>query len=82
MDATIQEDLDMLRLCLESVIGDAIAITLDTKIETFGFDSLDIKELGFSIEEDFGIENADSLEITNDTTVGDLLAQVRRLRDG
>lgn len=82
MDATIQEDLDMLRLCLESVIGDAIAITLDTKIETFGFDSLDTRELEFSIEEDFGIENADSLEITNDTTVGDLLAQVRRLRDG
>ncbi len=62
----------------EKVDCDASEITMDTKFEDLGIDSLDITELAMNIEDEFNIE----LEMDNTlTSVKDIVAKIESQLD-
>jgi len=54
----------------------ANCITMEMPIADLGFDSLDIAEVTFALEEDFNVHLPDTT-ITDCATVGDLLTAIR-----
>ena len=52
---------------------EADTISMETTFEDLGADSLDIVELSMALEEEFGLEEMGEDDLTNITTVADLV---------
>ncbi|MGE4353113.1 MAG: acyl carrier protein [Oscillospiraceae bacterium] len=56
---------------------DEDAITMDTSfIEDLGADSVDVVEIAYALEEEFGLDPIPDDELKRITTVGDLVAYI------
>jgi acyl carrier protein len=75
--------MDVAARCIELVADTkkvpASSITLETTLESLGIDSLDKINIGFAVEEEYGIEIPDA-SLNELRSVGDIVHGVERLR--
>ncbi|MCI8478238.1 MAG: acyl carrier protein [Oscillospiraceae bacterium] len=65
-------------LLAEQFSVEADSITMETTFEDLGADSLDIVELSMALEEEFGVEELAEEELSNISTVADLVRYLNR----
>ena len=56
---------------------DVDSITMDTSFEDLGADSLDIVEMTMAVEEEFGLEDMDEEDLSDISTVADLVRYLK-----
>ena len=71
------DDLKGLLRRIDKVHVDVDALTVDTEIDSVGFDSLSILEFMYEVESHFGIE-MDVSDLVEMEVLGDLVEHVRR----
>ena len=77
------ETLDRLRGVLEEASTQPIdwsALSVDTTVESLGFDSLSIRDVRYGIEQEFGME-LEAGDVIDLQTVGELIALMTRRAD-
>lgn len=65
-------------LLAEQFSVEADSITMETTFEDLGADSLDIVELSMALEEEFGVEELAEEDLSNISTVADLVRYLNR----
>ena len=65
-------------LLAEQFSVEADSITMETTFEDLGADSLDIVELSMALEEELGVEELAEEELSNISTVADLVRYLNR----